>query len=213
MSVSNLLNLPPLDPTQPFMETFEEIFAPLLAHRAEGFRVIFSNLSTSVPLIVETGCLRSLANWSGDGQSTFMFDFLTKVSGGQTISIDANPASIAIAESVCSNTTFRLGDGATIINSLVQDDSDLSRYIDLLFLDSFDAFRDVSIIPAPVHYMLEFCAAWPLLSPGSLVAIDDFHSPETTSNVPGSKGLGVEMFLSLAGATVLHDEHLKVWEL
>ncbi len=205
--MSSLLSLPPLDLEKPFMETFETVFAPLLTHRAEGFRTIFSNLSTSVPFILETGCLRALNNWSGDGQSTFMFDFFKTHFSGKVISIDADPESIKIAESVCPNTTFYVGDGATTIKQLKH-----VTVIDLLFLDSFDAFRDVSVIPAPVHYMLEFCAAWPKLHKGSIIAIDDFHCQETP-NLPPGKGQGVDMFLSLAGATVLHDDYLKVWRL
>lgn len=204
--MSNPLGLPPLDPNKPFMETFETVFAPLLAHRAEGFRTIFNNLINTVPFIVETGCLRALGNWSGDGQSTFMFDFFKACFSGKVISIDAKEESTKTAQSVCPNTTFYVGDGATIIYQLN------TSIIDLLFLDSFDAFRDVSIIPAPVHYMLELCAAWPNLLPGSLVVIDDFHSSEAPGQ-PASKGLGVDMFLTLAGATVLHDDYMKVWRL
>jgi len=214
----SLLGLPPLDLDSPFMELFEEHFAHRLMHRAEGFRTIFKNLPDN-PLIIETGCLRALDNWGGDGQSTFLFDLFARKYSGNVYSIDLNSASLAVAEQVISGHTALIpGDGAQEINDLVKEDGvimhqDGSGILDLLYLDSFDHGRDVSVIPAPVHYMMEFCAAWPALRPGSIVAIDDFHNAEAPGTPPnsGTKGLGVDLFLQKVGATVLHDGHQKVW--
>jgi hypothetical protein len=197
----DLLGLPPLDPAASFMETFEAHFAPRLAHRADGFRVIFTNLNLRDPYIVETGCLRALGNWSGDGQSTFMFDLFTQEHNGLFESFEINPESADNLQNICPNTDFYIGDAATEMYKT------LSDHIDLLYLDSFDAFRDTSVIPAPVHYMLEFCAAWPWLSSGSLVAIDDFSVGET------AKGQAVDLFLGKIGAKVLYSGYQKVWQI
>lgn len=209
MTDFSLLGLPPLDLDRPFMELFEKHFAHRLMHRAGGFRTIFENLPDN-PVIVETGCLRALDNWGGDGQSTFLFDLFARKYAGVVISIDTNADSLAVAEKVCNfRTTFIQGEGVIELGLTEKEGTE----IDLLYLDSFDHGRDVSIIPAPVHYMMEFCAAWPALREGSIIAIDDFHNPEVSGAPPGSgmKGLGVDLFLQKVGATVLHDGHQKVW--
>lgn len=211
-SLMKSLDLPEVDLSQlSFEEAFESVFAPKLMHREEGFRTIFSKITSPCPIVVETGCLRSLGNWGGDGQSTFLFDTFVSKNTGLLYSIDINIESISIAKQVCTSptTTLICGDGTVKINSLSKDMNILSG-IDLLYLDSFDAFRDISQIPAPVHYMLELAAAWPALRPGSLVAIDDFHNQEAPG-VPASKGLAVDMFLTSVGAEVIHDEHQKIW--
>jgi len=205
--MSNALGLPLLDPNLSFLETFDSVFANLLGGRAEGFRTIFTNL-VSNPRIVETGCLRAVGNWSGDGQSTYLFNFFTRKNGGSVHSIDVNQSSIERARELCPETSFYVGDGAKTILQLIN----LYPIIDLLYLDSFDAFRDVSVIPAPVHYLVELCAAWPLLRRGSLVAIDDIHSAEAPGQ-EASKGLGVGIFMEAVGAEVLHDNYIKVWKI
>jgi hypothetical protein len=205
MTSSNALGLPNFDRNLSFDEIFSAVLAPLLVYRAEGFRTIFKNLRKP-PLIVETGCLRAPGSWSGDGQSTFLFDLFASKHGGSSHSIDMNAESIAKAKIICPNTKFYLGDGATVLHT------EHFPHIDLLYLDSFDAFRDVSVIPAPVHYMLEFCAAWPVLRPGSLIAIDDIHCQEAPK-LPPTKGMGVGMFLEKVGAEILHDDYMKVWRL
>lgn len=193
-----------------FMEVFERSFAPRLGIRVEGFRQIFSNLQTHNPRIVETGCLRLLNNWSGDGQSTFMFDLFAQKYDGEVYSIDSSFESVSIAQSVISGRTVVIqGNGAEVIhNGLYLG----GAKIDLLYLDSFDAFRDVSEVPGPIHYLTEFCAAWPQLTKGSIIAIDDYASPGTNGNGI-NKGLGVDRFLSLVKAEVLFDGYQKIWRL
>lgn len=205
--MSSIINNEPLDGT--FLEVFERSFAPRLGLRAEGFRTIFTALSHNRPTIVETGCLRAAGNWAGDGQSTFMFDLFVQKNGGEFYSIDLSNDSLEVAREIVSDKTSLIhGNGAEEILNLWRE----GPRIDLLYLDSFDAFRDVSEIPAPVHYMLEFCAAWPSLDSGSIIAIDDYASPGTRGNGIG-KGLAVDKFLSLIGAEVLFDGYQKVWRL
>lgn len=210
--MSATLGLSHADLQGSFREIFESVLAPRLGHREAGFRAIFENLNPAWPTIVETGCLRALGNWVGDGQSTFLFDLFARKTDGALYSIDANHASLETAARVCHRAKLIGGDGATEIHRLVVDR--LSRnpidVIDLLYLDSFDHGRDVSVIPAPVHYALELTAAWPKLKAGSLVAIDDFYSPEVPGLRP-TKGLAVETFMQKVGAEVLHDGYQKVW--
>lgn len=211
--MTSIINNESLDGT--FMEVFDRSFAPRLGEREEGFRQIFTHLSTNSPVIVETGCLRALGNWSGDGQSTFMFDLFVQKHKGWLMSIDSNDASLTVAKEVISTRTeLILGNGAAEIYNLQEADIQVFALdaINLLYLDSFDAFRDVSEIPAPIHYMLELCAAWPMLRSGSIIAIDDYASPGTNGNGIG-KGQGVDLFLSLINAEVLHDGYQKVWRL
>lgn len=195
-----------------FLPIFDANFAPKLGQREEGFRTIFEGLRFHTDLvIVETGCLRALENWSGDGQSTLMFDTLIKVVGGQCFSIDNNVESLRLARRLCREVQLILGDGKYAIHDLVRQNG-LDR-IDLLYLDSFDARRDVSVIPAPVHYALELCAAWPALKVGSIIAIDDFRAPEVPGERAGTKGMAVDMMMTAVHATVLYDGYQKVWQL
>lgn len=207
--MSSLLGLPPFDPDASFDETFEEHLAPRLAHRADGFRAIFGAVKRTAPTIVETGCLRALGNWHGDGQSTFLFEAFATIHGGATFSIDLNHNSIVTARRICARTELIRGDGAYEIHRLVR--YERINAIDLLYLDSFDYARDVSHVPAPVHYAVELAAAWPALRPGSVVAVDDFHSPEIPGGPRGTKGLAVEIFFDRVGAEVVYDGYQKVW--
>jgi hypothetical protein len=139
-----------------------------------------------------------------------MFDLFAAKHNGEVYSIDLSLENVIIAQSVVSHRTAVIkGDGAKVIHDGLYLNG---TKIALLYLDSFDAFRDVSEVPAPVHYMLELCAAWPQLCPGSIIAIDDYSSPGTNGNGIG-KGLAVDIFLNLVGAEVLHDGYQKVWRL
>ncbi len=59
-----------------FWNYFDQIASPKLAVREKTFRKIFNHLDKfdEPIIIVETGCARLENNWSGDGQSTIMFD-------------------------------------------------------------------------------------------------------------------------------------------
>ena len=59
-----------------FWAWFNSIAAPQLAKREVSFRKIFEYLDQiEGPLtIIETGCMRELGNWAGDGQSTSLWD-------------------------------------------------------------------------------------------------------------------------------------------
>jgi hypothetical protein len=199
------VGLPELHPEQPFDNKFREVFRPRLAQRAEGFDALFAALwAHSRPLIIETGCLRIRGNWTGDGQSTFLFDAYIRSNGGQFLSIDILPESIDTARRACSSATN------LICNDSVAALYDLSRLLTgpaaLVYLDSYD-LDAADPVPSAIHHAMELAAVRPLLGPGTLVCIDDYAIGEKS----GGKGLIVDRFFTSIRATVLYSGYQKLW--
>ncbi len=71
-------------------------------HRWPAFKIIaYYLLAKQGPVhIAETGCAREENNWSGDGQSTQVWNWIIQRTGGSAISFDINPKAVAYAKSV-----------------------------------------------------------------------------------------------------------------
>ncbi len=207
-----LVGMPSPDPALPFPALFARHYQPRLEKRAEGFKTLFAALARmpAAPLILETGSLRLPGNWEGDGQSTYLFDVFVQAEraaghGGALFSIDLSLDSIAAARRVCS------GVANLVCNDSVQALHSLARLLagrqaSLLYLDSFDLDL-ANPMPSATHHMMELAAAGPLLSTGSLVAVDDY----CIDGKPGGKGLLVDLYMDSVGAAVIHSGYQKIW--
>jgi hypothetical protein len=149
-----------------------------LGHRQDGFDYIFEYLKTkNNPFIVETGCARQLDNYSGDGQSSLLFDKYIKEYGGYFWTVDISEESVNYSKSqmTSDNSVVTLGDSITKLKDLntilLQD----NNKIDFLYLDSFDAPRDNPevLFLSALHHMYELTTIKPSLTSGALICVDD----------------------------------------
>ena len=213
-------------PTPPsgasFAGRFLADFAPRLAGRRDGFAALFKALArpSSELLIVETGTLRLADNWSGDGQSTYMFDQYVQAESragrpAAFFSIDLSLRSLAVARAVCSHATNLIcNDSVFALHTLARQLR--GRALSLLYLDSFDLDVD-DPLPSARHHMMELAAAAPMLGPGSLVAIDDYGVPGEAGGrgdgQGGGKGLLVDAHMRAIDATVVYAGYQKIWRM
>jgi len=200
------VGIPDLPTGLPFAAQFERYYRPRLGRRAEGFAAIFTALAgVREPVVLETGCLRIPGNWEGDGQSSFMFDALTRDAGGLFFSVDITLEAVETARRACSaSAQLILNDSVAALYALARA---LPRPASLLYLDSFDVALE-NPLPSAIHHALELAAARPLLGPGSIVCVDDFGFGEQ-----GGKGMIVDRFFAAIGAEVLYSGYQKAWRL
>lgn len=162
-----------------FWSFFDGEAAPKLSHRAETFRKAFEYLDGfDRPVgIVETGCMRQKDNWQGDGQSTLLFDrYVGEQPGSIVYAVDRDPVVIALCKSLVSDSvSLHTADSIRFLAVLAQArPSDLPS-VDLLYLDSVDV-NMLAPLPSAAHHLKELLAAVPLLSPQTLVMVDDSPS-------------------------------------
>jgi hypothetical protein len=149
--------------------------------------------------------LRVPGNWSGDGQSTFMFDSFVEESCGTVISIDVTVESLETARRACgSNTQLIWNDSVSALNAL---SGLIKRPVSLLYLDSFD-FNEKAPLPSAVHHAMELMAARGLLGAGTVVAIDDY-----AIGGRGGKAMIVDQYFDALGIPPLYQGYQKVWQL
>jgi hypothetical protein len=148
------------------------------------------------PLIVETGCSRSVDSWEGDGQSTIIFDELAERFGGTFCSVDTNIESVEIARSLIryEKSSISLLDSVAwlTITAIALG----ANKIDLLYLDSFD-FYPGNEQESALHHLMELTAAAPALRHGSLVFVDDNIVQPDGSFI--GKGMYVDRFMKKSG--------------
>ena len=208
------VGLPPLDLGAGFAPAFAEHMRPRLDRRADGFAALFEALAQAPGplLLLETGTLRLAGNWSGDGQSTVMFDLFAQAETRRGrpvsfVSIDLSAASVATARAVCSHATNLVcNDSVFALHTLSR--LAAGRRASLLYLDSFDLDL-ADPLPSAQHHLMELAAAAPLLGPGSLVMVDDYDVPGV--GAVGGKGLLVDAYLGAIDATVLYSGYGKLW--
>lgn len=197
-----------------FAYRFASAFAPRLDARRDGFAALFEALARrpGETLILETGTLRIAGNWSGDGQSSYMFDHYvqTEIRAGRPasfVSIDLDLESLAVARGVCSHATNLIcNDSVYALHTLAR--LLRGRAVSLLYLDSFNL--DVADpLPSARHHMMELAAAASLLGPGSLVAIDDY----AVGGQLGGKGMLVDLHMQSIDATIVYSGYQKIWRM
>lgn len=185
-----------------FLVEFDVEYAPRLAHRARTFRRTFELLLAAERdgyFVVETGCARQAGNWSGDGQSTLLFDRFVSLHGGEVLSFDSDRAACEAARGqVSERTRIEQVDAIRGLEQLPP-----GRPIDLLYLDSLDVDWD-DPHPSSLHHLKELCAALPKLAPGTLVVVDD--DPEGRG-----KGQLIRELMDRAGVRPVFDEYQVGW--
>ena len=169
-----------------------------LGKRHEAFAAIAELLPEGCH-IIETGTVRHIDNWEGDGQSTIVWDTLATNLGGTVTTIDIDPIGAElVAELELQATTAIVGNSLDVIPTL-------TGHADLLYLDSFDVDFE-NPLPAAAHHLSELMAALNLLAPGSLVAVDDNEDDQ-------GKGSEVAWFLAEHGAVEIVRGYVRVWRI
>jgi predicted O-methyltransferase YrrM len=169
-----------------------------LGKRLEAFELITTSLPQNAK-IVETGTVRKIGNWAGDGQSTIVWNDAAERLNGQVVTIDIDPTGAHLVDVLGLTRTVAItADSIVTLRNMVGS-------VDFLYLDSFDInFADPE--PAQNHHLREISAAWHLLRKGSLVAVDD-NQPDA------GKGLKVAEFLSSRNAVELLDSYVRIWRI
>jgi hypothetical protein len=210
-----------------FWKFFDEEAAPKLAHREVSFRKIFKYLDaiTGRIVIVETGCARVKDNWSGDGQSTVLFDKYVSLrgAGSRVFSVDINPDAVVQCRSLVSqNVTVSEADSVAYLDRLTRDFTSAGVGVSLFYLDSFDVDWNYWYASA-AHHIKELVAAWRSIRPETLVVVDDCLAEarlliDGNSNVSvfsgmrhGGKGKLVSEFAQAVGADILFSHYQVGW--
>jgi predicted O-methyltransferase YrrM len=170
----------------------------LLGKREHAFRTITSMLNEHC-VIVETGTIRTLGNWAGDGQSTIVWNWFAEQLNGQVWTIDLDETGAQLVDQLQLSKTIAItGDSLDMIPKLKLD------RIDFLYLDSCDVDWS-NPEPSAKHHLDELMEAFPMLGPGSIVAVDD--------NMAGSgKGMHVAQHMESIGATQIVDGYVIGWK-
>lgn len=157
-----------------FLRLFDQVLAPLLAHRGPSFRWIFRRLldRPGPYLIIETGSMRAGGDFRSDGQSTLLFDLFVNWMGGRVITIDIDPTTSRYSRTRTSQRTAHVvADSVRALRGLPE-----VGQADLLYLDSLD-FDGRNPHPSSLHHLSELAAIWGRTRPGTLLAIDDCVGP------------------------------------
>jgi hypothetical protein len=190
-----------------FLFFFSPLFATLEDHippkckpnRYVTFKRAFELMKErNVKTIVETGTSRYGAmNCIKDGCSTILFAEWASQNDAHIYSVDIDPQAIKFAKkslgSLASYVDFHLEDSVSFL-------SGFNQKIDFLYLDSFDYDR-YDPYPSQNHHYREIVAAYPHLSPTSIILIDDHGLPG------GGKGKLAIEFLIQRGWRILMDEY------
>ena len=145
-------------------------------HRYGTFVAVLNLITErNVKTIVETGTSRhGSRNCAGDGCSTVIFAEWATNHGAAVYSVDINPQAIQSAMNALpiyyqESVNFITGDSVNFLFNF-------EKTIDFLYLDSYD-FEVSKPMPSQLHHFREIVAAYPWLTPDSIVMIDDCDLP------------------------------------
>lgn len=174
--------------------------------RKESFQIMIQKLKTKInPLIIETGCVRQINDY-GAGMSTVIFDKYIQDNTGECYSIDINPNNVSLAKSITKNVKLICSDSVSYLFNMNKQLREIGKYIDLLYLDSFD-FDHNDPHPSSFHHILELLCVWPSCKSGTIIAVDD-----NFENGNG-KGKYVKQFMQNIGINPIFDGYQIIWEL
>lgn len=173
-----------------FWQFFDTEAAPQLANRLASLRYVFNHLDqlNRPVFVIETGCVRNVGTWSGEGQSTILFDkFASRLPGSVVHSVDLNPQATALCRQLISAAVeVHTGDSVAFLRSLAKVPPPQFPTVDVLYLDSYDVdFANPH--PSAMHHMKELLAISPLIGPNTLVVVDD--APLDASFIPTEGGI------------------------
>lgn len=189
-----------------------------LGHRQSGFDYIFQYLGDyEDPIIVETGCARQLDNYSGDGQSSLLFDKYINKYGGEFYTVDISKESTDYCRSrmTCDKTVVVTNDSITELKKLNYWFQDRNLKIDFLYLDSFDAPRDKPevVYESALHHLYELLTIAPSLKNGALIGVDDNWTEERDGKtILAGKGQFVFDYMQKSGRPLVRDGYQLFWK-
>jgi len=208
-----------------FWNYFNSFAYPQLAHRSETFKLAFQHLSNlQRPVcIVETGCVRNKGTFTGEGQSTVLFDkFSECVPGSLVHSVDISSESTDMCKSlVSSRVQVHTMDSVSFLKNKCRNLIAPHQYIDLLYLDSYDVdFEEPH--DSALHHMKELLAASPLISSNTLILLDDSPSYASyffdngqmklaSSQKIGGKGKYIASYMESIGASPIIQQYQVAW--
>ena len=216
-----------------FYKFFDEVSSKL-GVRQYSFSKIFNYLD-NLPdpiIIVETGCLRMKDNFSGDGQSTLLFDKYTQSrgKGSKVYTVDINPTATKICSEIVSrDVSITTGDSVGYLNTLSNDFFDKKIQVSFFYLDSFD-LEWRSPHQSCAHHLKELVSIKKILKKDTLVVVDDSpisgYLQQSKTNektldplplglVPGptisGKGSLVHEYATQTGARMLFSNYQTGW--
>lgn len=210
-----------------FWDFFNKEAAPRLAHRERTFRKVFEYLDQlDGPItIVETGCARLAGNWSGDGQSTLLFDKYISARDENSIcfTVDINPTSVSeCLKLVSPRVNVTLDDSVHYLHELAIKFKENGQFISFVYLDSFDLDM-VYWQQSAIHHLKELCALQPCINKKTLLVVDD--CPLNVNFLPaqnnqihmignpsvGGKGRLVSEYAEAIGAKLEFAEYQAGW--
>ena len=213
-----------------FYAWFNEIKKDL-GVRTTSFTKIFEYLDSKPDpiIIVETGCLRKEGNFSGDGQSTLLFDKYTQSrgKGSKVYTVDINPEAIKICkENVSENVECFVGDSVGYLSNLSKKFEASKTNVSLFFLDSFDVNWKYPN-QSSSHHLKELTAIINIINEETLLVIDDapIMAPVQIENhkyVPINKNPAPKPYVSgkaflvheyavACGAKILFSNYQTAW--
>jgi len=174
-----------------FWNFFEGEAAPRLALRTNTFRKMFEHLDRQgrPVAIIETGCARVKDDWSGEGQSTRLFDkyIHCHAEASRLYSVDINKAATDYARTfVGPRTVLTTDDSVKYLAGLTADFLAAGRTADLIYLDAYDLDWHYWY-PSAAHHLMELCSVLRILRKDTLVVVDDCAN--TASFVRSSNGI------------------------
>ena len=184
-----------------FSEWFEETYQNKLGPRAASFKMSLSwLLDHEGKVIVETGCMREVDNWRGDGGSTLLFAEVASTYELFLWTVDNSSGNLAVAMNATSlysnRVIYKLDDSVEFLKNFHRD-------IDFLYLDSLDCHIDLEA--AQKHQLQEIKAAHESLSEHAVILLDDNNYPG------GGKTKLTNQFLRSRNWRQLLDAHQAVW--
>lgn len=210
-----------------FWDWFDDYAAPKLQVRESTFRRVFDYLDAidGPVTIVETGCTRSPDNWSGDGQSSMLFDHYLRFGHPQSLAhaVDIDAETTALCKTLVSERiNVHTGDSVAVLSRLARELRTAGRTVNLLYLDSYDIDWNYPT-PSAIHHLKELVSIVSAIDARTLVVVDD--APQTVraitndagklvtiaNPVIGGKGLYVAEYAAQVGARPYFAHYQAAW--
>jgi hypothetical protein len=208
-----------------FWNFFNSFAYPQLAHRAKTFKYAFEYLTSlnREVCIVETGCVRNVGTYAGEGQSTVLFDKFSEFIDGTVVhSVDINPKNTELCRGIVSpRVNVHTMDSVKFLHESCAPLIRPFSSIDLLYLDSYDVdFENPH--DSALHHMKELLAARPLITNNTLILLDDSPSYATfilnesgvnltSPQKVGGKGKYISEFMSDLGIMPVIQSYQIGW--
>lgn len=189
------------------VEQFLSAFGERLDKRVRGFECavahVFENSDCPLPqIIIETGTARETDNWSGDGQSTLIWDWCAaRRAYTHVVSIDLSPEAIAAAQAQTKLVEYKTGDSLAMLAAM---DPAVLNKCKLLYLDSFDWSYEKNA-ESSLHHMFELALVYQALPKGCMIMVDDCHTQDLGKHVV------VRMFFDKLGKRPVFEAYQTAW--